>query len=274
MKKWNLWLLASLFVAAFTLTACSKDDDDDKKNSMSLIGTWKAWDSMDETHYQLLTFNKDKTFSLDYVNIISSQPYTYNWSGTWTEEDGNLVITATQYTEALSDQPIDIDSHLVLHYQKYANGYFIYGDGELAMDKDGKKSRTFGGVFLRDGETLDESKITIADKELIGEWETADKQWFYTFNADGTWESGHNPGWEWFISDGRFVEIEPLSLGGEEIKQFIVIRYFSRIGNGVGGRVETNCYLIQDDQLYIRGSKYVETLDDLLKTNPYTRKTE
>ena len=94
MKKLNLWLLASLFVAALTLTACSKDDDD-KKNSMSLMGTWKAWDSMDETNHQLLTFNKDKTFSLDYapqwharrhypIRIQTYQPHnapTICWAG-------------------------------------------------------------------------------------------------------------------------------------------------------------------------------------------------
>ena len=28
MKKLNLWLLASLFVAAFTLSACGDNDDD------------------------------------------------------------------------------------------------------------------------------------------------------------------------------------------------------------------------------------------------------
>ena len=48
MKKLNLWLLASLFVAAFTLTACGDDDDsvtppptpDGPVNSIE--GTWKS----------------------------------------------------------------------------------------------------------------------------------------------------------------------------------------------------------------------------------------
>ena len=32
MKKLNLWLLASLFVAAFTLTACGDDDDEEAED--------------------------------------------------------------------------------------------------------------------------------------------------------------------------------------------------------------------------------------------------
>ena len=33
MKKLNLWLFLSLFVAAFTLTACGSDDDDNPGGS-------------------------------------------------------------------------------------------------------------------------------------------------------------------------------------------------------------------------------------------------
>ena len=46
MKKLNFWLFASLFVAAFTLTACGSDDDDNPGGSdnpgtpSSLVGKW------------------------------------------------------------------------------------------------------------------------------------------------------------------------------------------------------------------------------------------
>ena len=44
MKKKYLWLFASLFVAAFTLTACGSDDDDNSGTGGSLVGTWAATD--------------------------------------------------------------------------------------------------------------------------------------------------------------------------------------------------------------------------------------
>ena len=42
MKKLNLWLLASLFVTAFTLTACGDNDDDTPPETNPLFGRWEA----------------------------------------------------------------------------------------------------------------------------------------------------------------------------------------------------------------------------------------
>lgn len=56
MKKLNLWLFASLFVAAFTLTACGDDDDPEVPNSdvagaNDLVGTWKVATTDDSYTY-------------------------------------------------------------------------------------------------------------------------------------------------------------------------------------------------------------------------------
>ena len=81
MKKLNLWLLASLFVAAFTLTACGSDDDDtpgDNPGSPTSIegkwvGEWAAkpdveaqWESLmwRYAHKLYYTINADKTFEI------------------------------------------------------------------------------------------------------------------------------------------------------------------------------------------------------------------
>lgn len=72
MKKFNFWLLASLFAAAFTLTACGDDEDGDNVEGAAsdLVGTW----SMDDMTY---VFTKDN-LTIKYGDQVSyNGPYTY-----------------------------------------------------------------------------------------------------------------------------------------------------------------------------------------------------
>ena len=65
MKKLNLWLFASLFVAAFTLTACGSDDDEPTKQNR-LSGIWictQPFESGGRAVYSL-TFGTDNSCTL------------------------------------------------------------------------------------------------------------------------------------------------------------------------------------------------------------------
>ena len=151
MKKMNFWLLASLFAAAFTLTACGDDDDDDNTGgSTSVVGTWTAYvDAVDESmmgrydHYLLYELKSDNTFTIttayyykstnpsdaQYAIKLSADDYQfpsgtyvidselYRFTGTYTDANGQLKLNVKQWS--FSDRE--------------RNSYVI-GDGEMAFD--------------------------------------------------------------------------------------------------------------------------------------------
>ena len=69
MKKLHLWLLASLFVAAFTLTACG-DDDDEPANQNQQSSTWKCTKSYSQSEYDILTLTLGKDNSCTMVHEL------------------------------------------------------------------------------------------------------------------------------------------------------------------------------------------------------------
>ena len=96
MKKLNLWLLLSLFVAAFTLTACGSDDDDETPaNTNALSGTWK-WipqhDGADVSEVNYLTFGNDNSFKQT-QELYANNHLHVRWIyvGTYAIQDGNKV---------------------------------------------------------------------------------------------------------------------------------------------------------------------------------------
>ena len=147
----NFWLLASLFAAAFTLTACGDDDDDDNTGgSTSVVGTWTAYvDAVDESmmgrydHYLLYELKSDNTFTIttayyykstnpsdaQYAIKLSADDYQfpsgtyvidselYRFTGTYTDANGQLKLNVKQWS--FSDRE--------------RNSYVI-GDGEMAFD--------------------------------------------------------------------------------------------------------------------------------------------
>ena len=272
MKKLNLWLLASLFVAALTLTACSKDDDDKddpKKEQLSakdLIGTWIYTNPEKEGHFLELTLAEDNTFSFSVHYQNNEQIQT--WEGSWAEEDDHIVVTCNKYTGVHNDTE-NVESQSNLYYKKMANGILMYFDEALPV-----VGSTYGGIYVREGETLDVSKLQTKDKELIGKWETENKENRYVINADGTMEYAYKSFIYLITLKGIIVEINPLKVGeGEEIKQFVSILSGSFITPQII-QAEVYCYAIQDDMLYVGLSKSVESLDDLLNTEPYTQAAE
>lgn len=132
MKKLNFWLFASLFVAAFTLTACGSDDDDNPGgsdnpgNPTSIVGKWSgfvpAWGEgllSRYDHYLTYEFTADKKVTIktvwyyattdaseaQYAQEVTSEDYNYpagtyiiegaifRFSGTYTDNNGKLVVS-------------------------------------------------------------------------------------------------------------------------------------------------------------------------------------
>lgn len=94
MKKWNLWLFASLFTAVFTLAACGDDDDEDVTpppgNGASvsdLEGTWKS--PITESTY---VFKGNKLA----VDKLAVEEYGNKYEGTFTLKDGEITFTYTE----------------------------------------------------------------------------------------------------------------------------------------------------------------------------------
>ena len=133
MKKLNLWLLASLFVAAFALSACGDDDDtpgDNPGAPTSIEGKWhayvKAWgDGLCSRYNHEMTyeFKSDKTFV-----------FLADWSGD--EEKQQFRFTGS-YTTA--------NGTVTLNFKKaefYYNGNYVEDESALYFIWDVKDSKT------------------------------------------------------------------------------------------------------------------------------------
>jgi hypothetical protein len=119
MKKLNLWLLASFFVAAFTLTACGSDDDSGSPapTPTSVVGTWDAFikasnpDDMALRYSHKLTyvFKQDGTFKMRtaYGSGNSSDQFqaeeTVDFKGNYVAENGKLVFSNVTYVVTMWD---------------------------------------------------------------------------------------------------------------------------------------------------------------------------
>ena len=112
MKKLNPWLFLSLFVAAFTLSACGDDKDDnppkDEKievTEANLKGTWDGSLEHDfaQGYYQRWRVQFDgKNYTAWHTHQITGTIYNEDMSlktvgdkeqGTWEYKDGALILT-------------------------------------------------------------------------------------------------------------------------------------------------------------------------------------
>ena len=131
MKKTNFWLLASLFVAAFTLTACGDDDDDDNTNSTSVVGKWSAFvKAVDESmmgrydHYLVYEFKSDNTFTITTAYYGTSTEAQYaQYAMKMTADDyqypsGQFVLDSELYR--FTGTYTDANSQLTLNVKKWA----------------------------------------------------------------------------------------------------------------------------------------------------------
>lgn len=99
MKKWNIWLLMSLFVAAFTLSACGDDDDEPKAAENELVGKWESA-LYDATTYALeLTANNNVVFDYRMYSGETGELHAgYQKKGTYSVKDHEITVVFTQHT--------------------------------------------------------------------------------------------------------------------------------------------------------------------------------
>ena len=147
MKKLNLWLLASLFVAAFTLCACGDDDDSGSPapTPTSVVGTWDAFikasnpDDMALRYSHKLTyvFNQDGTFKIRtiYGEGQSSEQFhgeeTVVFSGKYVANNGKLQFSDVTYLLIMWDKSKDrgdMGKDLILNYSLSGNTLNIGSD--------------------------------------------------------------------------------------------------------------------------------------------------
>ncbi len=100
MKKLNLWLLASLFVAAFTLTACGSDGDNTPSGPTSIEGKWHAnvpkWGEdlcSRYNHEMTYEFKSDKTFTIlaDWSGG-GEDKQQFRFTGSYTAANGTVTL--------------------------------------------------------------------------------------------------------------------------------------------------------------------------------------
>lgn len=156
MKKLNLWLLASLFVASFTLTSCSDDDDPvtpDVPNATDitvddLVGTWTMATTDNSITY---TFTKTELT----ISYAGQEP---SYKGPYTLADGeisygqdNSVAGSYSYPETYSIGLLRDKAVLVLK--------------TFAETPDGVKYEELAMILYKQGKT-----ISTNTSEIQGSW--------------------------------------------------------------------------------------------------------
>ena len=177
---------------------------------------------------------EDNSFSVSYVASKDATPS--RWSGSWAEQDDKVVLAINKYSNKNGDK--DVEGQLTLSSKKVANGIQFFTDHSLP-----ESGSRLGGIFVREGVTLDESLLKISDQELIGDW--AIYSYHFIINADGTCTYNKD--------EGRIVELEPLALdNGEALKQYVRITYGSSMSAYI------YCYVIKDGTLYENSWNYAD----------------
>lgn len=280
MKKINLWLLASLFTAALTLTACGGDDEPAGNNGGNngsdpvvpaltvndLTGTtWEVYASKQKAPdvYQKLKLDAaNGSFTLH--KQISESDFR-DYKGTWKEADGNILLSYALYEDG---KPINSKLEVPLHFSRYGNGVLLYTDDFEICE-----------VFVHEGETLDVSKVSTAGHELLGKWKEGDDQEYilFTFNANGICEIGNISPDTKYLSTSSFIDI-PKSAENAPKRIIWILHEDAEYSNGeyqstyysTGGDIYS--YTISDGKLYIYGGNL--TMEEILQTTPFTKVTE
>ncbi|MBO4810104.1 MAG: hypothetical protein J5552_00900 [Prevotella sp.] len=176
MKKWNLWLFASLFAAVFTLAACGDDDDDDVTPPSGsgasvgdLEGTWKS--PFSEGTY---VFKGDK---------LTIDEYGQRYDGTFTLKNDEITFTHTTQGQQVTEK-----GKVILLYGKqvlvikstYENGAGNYDETAEVLFKNGVAPKTLvsdiqGKWFWYMNGNKDEVRAAMIIKDnnfemIIGAW--------------------------------------------------------------------------------------------------------
>ena len=99
MKKYLLNWMTILMVAIVSVgfVSCGDDDDNDKKETSSLVGTWVYFERDGDYSLSLMyTFNSDGTFKHVWQETISwDKSYSGEESGLWKYDSNNHKLTLT-----------------------------------------------------------------------------------------------------------------------------------------------------------------------------------
>jgi hypothetical protein len=135
MKKLNLWLLASLFVAAFTLAACGDDNDDKPRDNNPLFGRWEGQQSSQDgtTVKYALTIKDDKNVTLEYrmYSAGGGLHNGYNRIGTYQINGQTLNVNFTTFERVTGDKETFIqDDHFEYTYRLENDKLYISGEDD------------------------------------------------------------------------------------------------------------------------------------------------
>ena len=108
MKKLNLWLLASLFVAAFTLTACGDNDDDTPSETNPLFGRWEAQHSFGAdtniSYAFVLGANNNISYEYRMYSAGGGLHNGYILTGTYQVSGQTINVTFTKFQRLTGDK--------------------------------------------------------------------------------------------------------------------------------------------------------------------------
>ena len=135
MKKLNLWLFMSLFVAAFTLSACG-DDDDKPADTNPLFGRWESKEPLKVDIVKVsyaFTIGADKSVKFEYRmrNNAGALHNGYNRYGTYVEDGKKITVNYIKFERVSGDQDtFDQPEQFVYTYRIENNRLFISGDDD------------------------------------------------------------------------------------------------------------------------------------------------
>ena len=139
MKKLNLWLLASLFVTAFTLTACGDNDDDTPPETNPLFGRWEAQHSFGAdtniSYAFVLGANNNISYEYRMYSAVGGLHNGYILTGTYQVSGQTINVTFTKFQRLTGDKDTfeQVDQY-VYTYRLENNKLYISGD-----DTNGKE---------------------------------------------------------------------------------------------------------------------------------------
>lgn len=139
MKKLNLWLFLSLFVAAFTLSACGDGDDEIPADTNPLFGRWEGQESFGPDTYISYAFVIDAKNNITYEYRLYSAGGSlhngYNLIGTYYIDGQTIKVTYTKFVRVTDDKDtFEQEDKYDYTYKIENNKLYITGD-----DTNGKE---------------------------------------------------------------------------------------------------------------------------------------
>lgn len=170
MKKLNLWLLLSLFVAAFTLSACG--DDDDSPNNVPNSSGFTTSDLVGMWSLKLENFEMTYIFTSNKVTIKSNGEVESE--GSYTLDGDNLTVTGP--VQVYNSETKQYEQKVVSKTLKVGMLYdkCVLILKALADDENNQTTYEVSDVLFKDGKTPN-----TPSSDIQGTWD-----WYMHGNKD------------------------------------------------------------------------------------------